>query len=77
MLSVAELIDKLVIEIMKGHYLRQRYHEAEGEEKAALYGQLMIANSNRSVISEELDRKLERVLKGEERNVIIKRLKTY
>jgi hypothetical protein len=78
MLSIGELVDKLVVETMKGHYLRDKLHglKEEDPEYLDLYQKLMISNDNRGIVSNLLDEKVDKVVMGGQ-NVIVKRFKTY
>jgi hypothetical protein len=38
---------------------------------------MMILNENRGVISNYLDEKVERVVNGQEKNLVLKKIKTY
>ena len=80
MLSIGELTDKLVIENIKIAVLKERLNSSgavEGDEEyVKMYEKMMDLNTNRSVISKELDSKIERVLAGE-KNCVLKTVKTY
>lgn len=79
MLSIGDLIDRLIIENVKLFTLRERLH-IEGlsdEESVQLYDKIMILNENRGIICDQLDEKVNNVACGKEKNVILKKIKTY
>ena len=80
MYSVGDLVDKLVIENIKIAMMKERLNNSKlkktDSEYVELYQKMMDLNTNRSIISKELDAKLDRVMKGE-KNSILKALKTY
>lgn len=79
MLSIGDLIDKLIIENVKIFTLREKLH-TEGlsdEEYVKLNDKMMILNENRGVICNYLDEKVSNVVSGKEKNVILKKIKTY
>ena len=79
MLSIGDLIDKLVIENMKIFTLREKLQSEKlsDEEYTELNDKMMILNENRGIISNYLDEKVKNVLEGKEKNVILKKIKTY
>jgi len=79
MLSIGDLIDKLVIENIKIFTLREKLHSDDltDEEFTALNNKMMVLNENRGTIANFLDEKVNRVVSGEEKNVILKKIKTY
>tara|TARA_Y100000593_G_scaffold95015_1_gene198285 strand:- start:31097 stop:31360 length:264 start_codon:yes stop_codon:yes gene_type:complete len=79
MYSIADFIDKLVIENIKIFSIRDKLHE-EGltdNEYVELNEKMMVLNENRGIISKFLDEKIENVVNGNEKNVILKTIKTY
>lgn len=78
MLSIGDLVDKLVIENIKIFNLRESLHSngLSDKEKVELNEKMMILNENRTIIAKELDSKVERVLDGEP-NSVLKVFKTY
>lgn len=79
MLSIGDMADKLVIEDIKIFSIREKLHAGglSDEEYARLNENMIILNENRSIIANALDEKINRVLSGKEKNVILKRIKTY
>jgi len=79
MYSIGDLIDKLVIENIKIFNLREKIHEPDLSDEVAvnLNNNMIVLNENRGTISDLLDEKVERVVSKKEKNVILKKLKTY
>ncbi len=79
MYSIGDLIDKLVIENIKIFNLREKIHEPNLSDEVAvnLNNKMIVLNENRGTISDLLDEKVERVVNKKEKNVILKKLKTY
>ena len=79
MYSIGDLIDKLVIENIKIFNLREKIHEPDLSDETAvnLNNKMIVLNENRGIISDLLDEKVERVVSKKEKNVILKKLKTY
>jgi hypothetical protein len=79
MLSIGDLIDKLVIENIKIFTLREKLHldNITDDERVALNDKMIILNENRGIISNYLDEKVNNVVDGVEKNVILKKIKTY
>lgn len=79
MYSIGDLVDKLVIENIKIFNLREKVHESDLSDEVAvnLNNKMIILNENRGIISDLLDDKVERVVDKKEKNVILKKLKTY
>ena len=79
MLSIGDLIDKLIIENVKIFTLREKLHaeKLSDEEYTKLYDKIMILNENRGIICNHLDEKVNDVVAGKEKNVILKKIKTY
>ena len=79
MYSIGDLIDKLVIENIKIFNLREKIHEPNLSDEVAvnLNNKMIVLNENRGTISDLLDEKVERVVSKKEKNVILKKLKTY
>lgn len=78
--SVGALIDALVIENIKIAMMKERLNTKElkqdDKEYVEAYQKMMDLNTNRSIIAQELNNKLDRVMKGE-KNCVLKALKTY
>jgi len=79
MYSIGDLIDKLVIENIKIFNLREKIHEPDLSDEVTvnLNNKMIILNENRGIISDLLDNKVEMVVSKKEKNVILKKLKTY
>ena len=78
MLSIGDLVDKLVIENIKIFSLREKIHEdISDEEKVQLNNKMITLNENRGIISDYLDNKVQNVISGKEQNVVLKKSKTY
>lgn len=79
MLSIGDIIDKLVIENIKIFTIRDRLH-SEGltdEEHVKLFNRMNGINKNRALLMSALDDKIDRVLSGEEKNVVLRMFRTY
>lgn len=72
LLSIGEIVDKLVIENIKIALLKEKMRE--GEE---VYPKMMVLNANRSAIVAALNEKIELVISGKEDNQILKTVKTW
>ena len=79
MYSIADFIDKLVIENIKIFSIREKLRDENltEQEYVELNGKMMTLNENRGIISKFLDEKVENVVDGKEKNVILKTIKTY
>ena len=79
MYSIGDLVDKLVIENIKIFNIRQKLREKDlsDEEYVELNNKMISLNENRSVLGDLLDTKVERVVTGQEKNVLVKNVKTY
>lgn len=79
MLSIGDLIDKLIIENVKLFTLREKIHNEKlsDEEYTQVYDKIMILNENRGIICNHLDEKVNNVVSGKDKNVILKKIKTY
>jgi hypothetical protein len=77
--SIGDLIDKLVIENIKIFTLREKLHSENltDEEYVVLTNNMMTLNENRGTISNFLDEKIDKVVLGKERNIVLKKIKTY
>lgn len=77
--SIGDLIDKLIIENIKIFNLREKInsHQLVEKEYVNANAKMMNLNENRTIITAELDSKIDRVLSGEESNQILKKIKTY
>lgn len=77
--SIGDLIDKLVIENIKIFTLREKLHDENlsDEDYVNYTNNMMILNENRGIISNHLDEKIERVVSGQEKNLVLKKIKTY
>lgn len=78
MLSIGDLVDKLVIENIKIFTLRDKIHASNDDnEIVKLTETMMVLNENRGIIANFLDEKVNNVVDGNEKNVILKKIKTY
>lgn len=78
MLSIGDMIDKLVIENIKIFTLRDKIHDSTDEvEIVKLTEKMMVCNENRGIIANYLDDKVNNVVDGKEANVVLKKIKTY
>lgn len=79
LLSVGDLIDKLVIENIKVFDIREklRLRTLSDEDRAQLNVAMMALVRNRGAITVALDEKIEAVLSGREANCVLKRVRTY
>ena len=76
MYSIGELVDKLSVKIFR---VREQLHSENlsDEEYVSLNNKMNILNQNRSILSNLLDDKVEKVVAGKEKNSILKMIKTY
>ena len=79
MLSIGDLIDKLVIENIKIFTLREKLHsdDISDDEHVSLTNKMTVLNENRGTISDYLDNKVSNVVNGTEKNLVLKKIKTY
>jgi len=79
MLSIGDLVDKLVIENIKIFTLREKMHAEKltDEEYVKLNDKMIALNENRGIICNYLDEKVSNVISGKEKNVVLKKIKTY
>jgi|TARA_R110000824_G_scaffold352785_1_gene539879 hypothetical protein len=79
MYSIADLIDKLVIENIKIFSIRDKLHEQELTDKEYVFfnEKMMALNENRGIISKHLDEKIDGVIEGTQKNIFLKTVKTY
>jgi len=79
MYSIGDIIDKLVIENIKIFNIREKLHSTtiEDTEYVELNQKMMLLNDNKTEISKILDDKVDKVVSKEEKNRIIKTIKTY
>lgn len=78
LLSIGELVDKLVIENIKIATIRERLHgeELADELRVELNDKMQALNANRGVIVKALDEKIESVVAGAP-NRLMKHVRTY
>ena len=78
--SIGAIIDALCVENIKIAFMKEKLNSSgaiEGDkEYVEMYQKMMDLNTNRSIIIQELNNKIERVLAGE-RNSVLKSVKTY
>jgi hypothetical protein len=77
--SIGDLIDKLVIENIKIFTVREKLHNKDisEEEYVKLTNNMITLNENRGIISNYLDEKIDKVVSGQEKNLVLKKIKTY
>lgn len=77
--SIGELIDKLVIENIKIFSIREKMHKETltDEQIVKLNEKMIMLNENRGIIAEVLDKKIDRVVNKQEKNNLLKKMKTY
>jgi len=79
MLSIGDIIDKLVIENIKIFTLREKLHtfDVSDNDYITINDKLEILNENRGKICNYLDEKVNNVISGKEKNVVLTKIKTY
>jgi thermostable 8-oxoguanine DNA glycosylase len=79
MLSIGEIVDRLVIENIKIFNVRERLNSDSLSDEEYVYceNKMNILNENRGIILQELDKKIDNVLSGKDKNVYMKHVKTY
>ena len=77
--SIAELIDKLIIENIKIFTSREKIHSTDitDEEFVSNENKMNVLNENRGIIIRFLDEKLKNVINGSEENIHVRNVKTY
>ena len=79
MLSIADLIDKLVIENIKIFHLRENLHDKNTDDESYVEAEnkMNLLNENRGIIMDFLDEKVHGVAVDSERNSYLRNVKTY
>ena len=79
MLSIGDLVDKLVIENKKIFETREKMHsdDLDDKEYVELNNKMNLMNQNRTTLIILLDDKIEKVVSGKEKNSVLKVIKTY
>jgi hypothetical protein len=79
MYSVGELIDKLIIENIKIYRLREELHKENLNDKKYVDSEnkMNLINENRGTIISFLNKKIDDVISGEDKNSYFKDVKTY
>jgi hypothetical protein len=79
MLSIGDWVDKLIIENIKIFNIREELllHTKNDREYVDKYRLMMRLNKNRAKIANALDKKINDVLSGKEKNEFIERIRTY
>ena len=79
MYSIAELIDKLIIENIKIFRIREKMHDGSLDEGTYVEyeNKMNVINENRTTIIKFLNKKFEDVLSGKDQNTYFKDVKTY
>jgi len=77
--SIAELIDKLIIENIKIFTSREKIHNKSisDEEYVQNENKMNVLNENRGIIIRFLDEKITNVINEAEQNTHVKNVKTY
>lgn len=77
--SIAELIDKLIIENIKIFSSREKIHNktVTDEEYVVNENKMNILNENRGIIIRFLDEKIKNVIEKKEENIHVRNVKTY
>jgi hypothetical protein len=77
--SIAELIDKLIIENIKIFTSREKIHNKSisDEEYVQNENKMNVLNENRGIIIRFLDEKITNVIDETEQNTHVKNVKTY
>ena len=77
--SIGDLIDKLIIENIKIFTLRDKLHAGglSDDQYVHLNNSMITLNENRGILCNALDEKVAKVVSGTERNVVLKKIKTY
>lgn len=77
--SIAELIDKLIIENIKIFTSREKIHNKSisDEEYVQNENKMNVLNENRGIIIRFLDEKITNVIDEAEQNTHVKNVKTY
>ena len=79
LLSIGDLTDKLIIENIKIWNIREELNNSDElteEETVKLNEKMLVLNSNRNVLCETLDEKVEKVTEGTEQNCPLKTIRT-
>ena len=79
MYSIGDMVDKLIIETIKTFNTREKL-QSEGlidKEYVELNNMMMIFHGNTTILCKMLNDKIEKVVKGEEKNRILKIIKTF
>lgn len=78
MYSIGEIIDKLIIENIKLFNIRQKLNtfQDNDEEIIELNRQMTVLNNNRNTLISILDLKIDSVVSGKEKNVILEKVRT-
>jgi len=79
MLSIGDLVDKLVIENIKIFNIRENIHKKDISDKeyVELDNKMNILNENRGIIMDILNDKISNVISGKEKNQVLNTIKTY
>jgi hypothetical protein len=79
MYSIGDIVDKLVIENIKIFNIRERLHfeKLDDETYADLNNKMMMLCDNKTTLSNILDDKVEKVVNKEEKNRILRTIKTF
>ena len=77
--SLADLVDKLIIENIKIFNLRDKLNQKDvnDEEYVRLFEKMMVLNENRSMLCNAVDAKLNNIVSKKESNEFLKKIRTY
>lgn len=78
MLSIGDIVDRLIIENIKIFSIRDKIHQTTDEKTIVqLTEKMIVLNENRGIIADYLDEKVNNVISGKEKNIVLKKIKTY
>ena len=79
MLSIADLIEKLIIENIKIFHLREKLHDKNTDDESYVLSEnkMNLLNENRGIIMDFLNEKVHNVVVNNEQNSFLRNVKTY
>lgn len=80
LLSIGEIIDKLVIENIKISNLKEKLNsknDLSHEDRVMMHQKMMSLNKNRSILINSVDEKIDLVRQNKEQNRTLNAVKTY
>jgi hypothetical protein len=79
--SIGDIIDRIIIENIKIFTIREKLHnnniKKSDKEYVILFNKMSDITKNRNILVTFLDKKIDGVLSGNEKNVIFQMVKTY